>query len=526
MPTVTLRPNAVAAEGQSAGAGPVGAATVWQALSDNTDTTYVGIGPAGEYAYADVATTTLPAGAATKTVKVRVRQTGTNYESGLVNVRDSTVAGHPVLAAWTFRAATAASGVTTSANARTIDLGNYPLPFLTQAQVDGLTLGLQNNASGGADGTIKVYEAYVDLTYAGAPTTTVTGPAEAAVLATSQAPVTWSHTPGADGGAQTHYQLTIASAAEYGASGFDPGVASYTATYRSGTVASTATSTTPSVTLANSTTYRAYVRTAQTINGAPHWAAWDYNTFSTSYTVATITSVTATANNAGGYNTVVVARSGGTAWDAVTVERSRDAGVTWQILRGGNTAAAVTKQVTAWSTSSVTIRDDEAGNGETVVYRAKAHRIAGTADVWSPYVSSSSVAWTSSDFWFKNPHDPAYNTILVGIRSWTGMQRPRAKAVHHVENREDPIVVSGKLHTMNGTALFVTDTLAGATAFETLLEATDVVLIQAPAGGRIGSVYIAGLEPTEVRVAEEVFAEAHRFWEVSFVEVAAPADQT
>lgn len=107
-----------------------------------------------------------------------------------------------------------------------------------------------------------------------------------AVSTTSRPPVSWSYTD-ADGDTQTHYQVRIFSQPGGTWVGFDPDVNVANLIWDSGMVASTVTnSVIAPLDLANTTTYRAYVRITQSAFGLV--SAWDFNDFNTAYVQPTV----------------------------------------------------------------------------------------------------------------------------------------------------------------------------------------------------------------------------------------------
>jgi hypothetical protein len=117
----------------------------------------------------------------------------------------------------------------------------------------------------------------------------------------SDVPGTWTHTAGTDGGPQSHYEVKVYTDAQYGAGAFSADTSA--ATWTSGIVASSeATATAIGLT---GGTYRWYTRTAQTVNGTPHWSAWAYEAFTVSLSTSEVETVTPTADVANGLMSIV-----------------------------------------------------------------------------------------------------------------------------------------------------------------------------------------------------------------------------
>jgi hypothetical protein len=112
----------------------------------------------------------------------------------------------------------------------------------------------------------RLYELAVDVVYAEPPTVTdVSTPSESITISPT---IEWTHVPGTDGALQSHFRVRVFTPDQFGIVGFDPALSP--ASYDSGVITSSNDSAV--VSLSNLTDYRAYVRTAQAINGTAHWA--------------------------------------------------------------------------------------------------------------------------------------------------------------------------------------------------------------------------------------------------------------
>ncbi len=192
---------------------------------------------------------------------------------------------------------------------------------LTAAQIGDIVIAMQRSPSGGSTSG-RYYTSRLDVIFAEIPTVAITAPASGAVLASSSFTATWVHTPGADGGSQSHYLGRVYSAAQYGASGFNPDTSA--PTLDTGTVTSASSS--HGFTGLASGTYRLYVKTAQSVNGAAHWSAWAFIPFTVvPGSTSEVSTVTPTADSLNGAITVAVAINAATdTADYVEVERSVD----------------------------------------------------------------------------------------------------------------------------------------------------------------------------------------------------------
>jgi hypothetical protein len=194
-------------------------------------------------------------------------------------------------------------GVITDRNGRTV---NYGIPISKQGIVTATTfdLGIKltsapNGASwtqtlldnlvvkftDGATGSVvlppdptnrtTLYALYIDVETAPRPTVTVTAPT-GTVTDTSFPSVTWTPVF-SDGSPQSAYEIKIFDAATYGGGTFSPDTS--TPIIGTGIITSTNNGQTLEGDLANSTTYRAYVRVASLINGNNYFSAWAFSQF-------------------------------------------------------------------------------------------------------------------------------------------------------------------------------------------------------------------------------------------------------
>lgn len=194
-------------------------------------------------------------------------------------------------------------GVITDRNGRTV---NYSIPVSKQGIISATTfdLGLKltsapngapwtqtliNNLvakfTDGATGSTvlppdptnrtKLFELYIDVETAPRPTLTVTAPT-GTVTDTSFPSVTWTPVF-SDGLPQAAYEIKIFDAATYGAGGFSPDTSE--PIIKTGVITSTNNGQTLEGDLANSTTYRAYVRVASLVNGNNFFSDWAFSEF-------------------------------------------------------------------------------------------------------------------------------------------------------------------------------------------------------------------------------------------------------
>ena len=151
----------------------------------------------------------------------------------------------------------------------------------TQTLLDNLVVKFTDGATGSAvlppspTNRTTLYALYVDVETAPRPTLTVTAPT-GTVTDTSFPSVTWTPVF-SDGSPQSAYEIKIFDAATYGAAGFSADTS--TPIIETGIITSTNNGQTLEGDLANSTTYRAYVRVASLINGVNYFSDYAFSQF-------------------------------------------------------------------------------------------------------------------------------------------------------------------------------------------------------------------------------------------------------
>ena len=123
-----------------------------------------------------------------------------------------------------------------------------------------------------------LYELYIDVETAPRPTLTVTAPT-GTITDTSFPSVTWTPVF-SDGSPQSAYEIKIFDATTYGGAAFSADTS--TPTIETGIITSANNGQTLEGDLANSTTYRAYVRVASLINGANYFSDYAFSQFTLS----------------------------------------------------------------------------------------------------------------------------------------------------------------------------------------------------------------------------------------------------
>lgn len=269
MPTTTLRP---ASDAPSANTWTKNGAVSYAACTnDNSDATYAQdpANPANTFREFNVnlGTFVLPTGAIVLSVTIRARALAfVSNQISLNVVRVGGVGGNSE----NLVVSTPIATYTLSNRARKSDGSLW-----TQGDISA-PLGIYVSSQlPTVNNWTNIYELYLDVLYANPPTVSAITPT--VTQTTSRPTIGWTFAQGADGsGGQTSYQVKVFSAAQYGASGFDPSIS--TPTYDSGVVSGSAASQVVGVDLISGTTYRAYVNAAQTSNSTAQWSGWTAGT--------------------------------------------------------------------------------------------------------------------------------------------------------------------------------------------------------------------------------------------------------
>ncbi len=480
MSVVVVRPDATSV----AGATLVGGATTHAVLADDSDASYAqSVSGAINVGFANP---TIPAGAIIKSAAARIRQsvasTGPTWGvvSGELSIVQILVGTTTILTLSTGSAA-APSAATLNATTMSVSWGNNP----------------------GAVAA-RLYEVYLDVTYVAKPVIVVNNPT-GTITTTNMPLVSWTNTLDADGGPQLGYRVKIFSAAQYGAGGFDPATSTPTLQAGGGTdplthVIGATPSWQPTTPLADGT-YRAYVHVFQ--NVVPGTASvpvsdWTYSQFTIDVDLPAVPTITVTAQPASGRNQIVLSSNAGTATtDALDLERSLDAGVTWVPVRH---AAGLLSRVTG---TSGTFYDREAPNGVAVLYRARAlHNYSGlyAASAWT---ASASGTWTSTAWWLKAPNTPGLNQIIELV-TYGDVTWPARQGIFAVLGASRPTVVRDVRGAAQGSSTIRTNTDAARDLLLDVAAADMTLLLQGPLAAGEPDRYISVGDLTQVRMIENV----------------------
>lgn len=295
MATYTLRPNA---NWNNASLFTIsgGSGSVHAALSDDSNSTYITRTSTTVPAFyeAEFGTTTIPATEKIISVNLRAKiSVGTEGQAllslGVITDRNGREVYYsvPYTKQNTFALATVDTG---------LKLTSAPNGAAwTQTLVDNLIAKFTDNATASGDRS-NLYELYIDVETTAQPTVTVTSPS-GTVTDTSFVSVNWTYTD-TDGDPQSAYEIKIFDSATYTGGSFSADTS--TPQVETGVIASTNNGQTLETSLANSTTYRAYVRVAQLVNGSNYFSNWAYSQFSLSVDAPATPTVSASYNSSTG----------------------------------------------------------------------------------------------------------------------------------------------------------------------------------------------------------------------------------
>jgi hypothetical protein len=301
MATYILRPNA---NWNNASAFTIsgGSASVHAALADSSDSTYITRSSATVPASYEAEFGTQTLAATEKVAYVNLRAKATIGTTGSIEL---------------------SLGVITDRNGRTV---SYSVPFSkantlalstldtalklttapngeawSQTLIDNLVVKFADNAITSGD-RAGLYELFIDVVTTTQPTVTVTAPTST-ITDTTFPSVVWTYAD-ADGDPQNAYEIKVFDSTTYGGASFSADTSTPTVT--TGIVTSSNNGQTLEADLADGTTYRAYVRVAQLVNGANYFSEWAYSQFTIDVDAPATPLITAFYDSTEGAVTVTV----------------------------------------------------------------------------------------------------------------------------------------------------------------------------------------------------------------------------
>jgi hypothetical protein len=369
MATYTLRPNA---NWNNASAFTIsgGSGSVHAALSDNSDTTYITRTSTTVPASYEAEFGTQTLAATEKVAYVNLRARGTIGTTGSIEL---------------------SLGVITDRNGRTV---SYSVPFSkantlalstldtalkltsapngqawTQTLIDNLVVKFTDNATASGD-LAGLYELYVDVITTAQPSVTVTAPS-GTITDTTFPSVTWTYSD-ADGDPQSAYEIKVFDAATYGGGSFSADTS--TPAVGTGIVTSSNDGQTLEADLADGTTYRAYVRVAQLLNGSNYFSDWAYSQFTIDVDAPATPLITAFYDSEEGAVTVTVfGRTNALSPNQASLETNTTG---WAAV----TNAAIARSTAQASVGSASLEITASASGDAVASTTTATKFTVTAN--------------------------------------------------------------------------------------------------------------------------------------------------
>lgn len=503
--TQTIRPNA-----NVSGAGAFtlvgGGGTLWGTLSDATDGTAAQRTTSGDKtAVLDMATYSLPADTKVKRYRAaaRVLFSSSPFYEWACWIDDPSLGEHDKVSL--LRKVTNASTTTYY----TAWLTRSPGSLSEQAAIDAIRMSIRDKNSGSLN---YFRDIWVELDVIDRPTTNV----DTVPTGTSRPTISWVYADG-DGDTQTHYEVRVyANPGSW--VGFDPDTTSAAPVFQSGEVTSPDASVLCSSSLVNGTTYRAYVRVAHDGGSEPYWSVWDYDEFTVSMTPPTTPTLTATFDPT---LSRITLRAVGAAPPASTtqtcrIERSLDAGLSWEAVRGCTAG-------TFDASYAFTGYDYEAPFGVAVLYRSQARGILSPSmsvvdSDYSAVVSASATA--DGRWWFKCTDDPGMNRGGVRVAQLPERDHPEQAGVFYPLDSDRAVVKSGQVAGAQGEYRIYTTGIDEDDWVSALLFYRCPLLIQDPFGGHT-YVRVIGRKQLIQGTPQLPLHE----WVATYVEVAMPATE-
>jgi hypothetical protein len=499
MTTTVVRPDATASGGASFTV--TGAPTAHAATNDSSDASYIRKAASGTASIIlGHGTVAIASGNTVRAVRVRARVAGGDAGSKANLYLGTRVGGlNFFTTAVPLRGAMPLGVISGAWHSNAPDGGLW-----TQEKINNLRAQFTDYMDGAS--RAYLYEVYIDVDLADQPTTTVTAPT-GSITTTSLPDVSWTYSD-SDSEAQAFYRVKVFTAAQYGASGFDPETAA--SVWDSGDMSSVDTTTTVADYLGDGT-YRVYVKTAKTINGSPFWSTWAYSGFTVNLTQPAIPIVAAVWSEALGKSTVTITGAvlpGGFASQVFELYRSDDGGSTWVAVRGGLDLEPDGSYV-------VTVADYEAPRGQMVAYRARAVGLSSgnlIASAWS----ASSTAFISNDgnWWLKSPTSPSLNIAAARVLTGLELTQTVEAGVFRPIGRGNAVVIEGSAGGWDGTYRVYTSSSAEWAALKALLDSQATILVQDPFGEQ-KYIRVVSRQMTQAGTA----AEPQRTLQLGYVEV-------
>jgi hypothetical protein len=313
-----------------------------------------------------------------------------------------------------------------------------------------------------------------ELMWVGPPAAEIVEPDT--TIDTGRPEVSWTYTPGEDGGPQVAYRVAAGPSSTY-SGGWTSGPEMDT-----GIVYSSDTETVLPGQMVNGVEYHIDVDVAQMVNGVLHWAGATSVETTATFSPPDDPIVTPVINNDDGYIALNIDLGGDRHADQIMIERSANGIDGWVPLVTDTEAI----QALVPEAGVLGFRDFETlGNGVASYYRVKTLLIVGANHAASEWVEVGPIEWSSASVFLKAPGRPWLNDgFMLMAGSLRELQTGQDRGVFDVLGRRFPVVVNGGRKGQTGT-LFVgivdadPDPITTRARLGALLE-EDPLIVQAP----------------------------------------------
>lgn len=488
MALTSVRPNATLI-GIPAGWSVVGAATPHQALSDDSNSSYLDHSGAAGPLLIGSAAASIPAGAIVRTFYLRlVTATKTAGKSG--SVRTVLQSGNTPLDT---------TQVITWSTPASTNVATLPAADPASA-VSVFYLYPMNGA--------RVYEATTFIRYVPKPIVT-SSQITTSLSADSRPELAWITSLDPDGGEQARYRVQLYQ------DGDDTNGTPRWETEGAGML--------QRLRLPDSANgnYRVFVQVAQNVGGADHWSDRKELLFTLAVPRPGIPTISVAGEDGLGYVSIELTETAGSGnTDYWEVEWSPDGSGDWNPIFSDRARAGKVPNPTPGSGLEIAA-DYEAGNRETRFYRARAVKDNGggnlAASAWSTVGSGF---WKSGRFWIKDVRYPGRN-LPVEIASLPGYSRGSRDGIFQGLGSRTVVLVSDVPGPPSGEIELAIHDDVDRRKLDGILEAADPVLIQATPGSHWQDrwVRLTGLQRTPAVDKVQVSTTLDRF---TWVEVPNP----
>lgn len=332
---------------------------------------------------------------------------------------------------------------------------------------------------------LRIYEAYIDVTYVEQPVCAITAPL-GLVTDTNFPLTTWTNTLDIDGGSQARFEIEI----------WDSDLIQLVL---SATVTAVETTWTPPTPLPNGN-YETKLRIAQTVNGAFHWSDQDSAFWGLDVDPPELPAITVTPDGDLGHITLDLVEDDSAAdTDFFEVQRSDDGGSTWTTLR---TLRADDRVEVADGPS---VRDFEAPIGVALLYRARSvHEYPGSQFAASDWVVSDPATLVTG-WWLTHPTRPWSLRVAVEPHAFPQVARSARQGVHQAAGAARPVVITDTRTSWAGTITLRADSADDRADLDEILDVRSPLLLRGPRSHSWPDSWVVFGDQTRTRFVDKAF---------------------